>query len=105
LRLLVSQASIRIRSNKADMYLELLITSYFNIVRRTMIDMVPKAIMLNLVTWTKENMQGELLTNMYKTDELDELLKESEYTVRRRKDCQQMVESLGKAQEIVNQVQ
>jgi hypothetical protein len=50
-------------------------------------------------------MQGELLTNMYKTDELDELLKESEYTVRRRKDCQQMVESLGKAQEIVNQVQ
>jgi dynamin 1-like protein len=42
---------------------------------------------------------------MYKTDELDELLKESEYTVRRRKDCQQMVESLSKAQEIVNQVQ
>jgi hypothetical protein len=70
-----------------------------------MIDMVPKAIMLNLVQWTKENMQGELLTNMYKTDELDELLKESEYTVKRRKDCQQMVESLTKAQEIVNQVQ
>ena len=70
-----------------------------------MIDMVPKAIMLNLVQWTKENMQGELLTNMYKTDELDELLKESEYTVKRRKDCQQMVESLSKAQDIVNQVQ
>ena len=85
--------------------IKLLITSYFNIVRRTMIDMVPKAIMLNLVQWTKESMQGELLSNMYKTDELDELLKESEYTVRRRKDCQQMVESLSKAQEIVNQVQ
>ncbi len=70
-----------------------------------MIDMVPKAIMLNLVTWSRENMQGELLSNMYKTDELDELLKESDYTVRRRKDCQQMVESLSKAQEIVNQVQ
>ena len=70
-----------------------------------MIDMVPKAIMLNLVSWSRENMQGELLTNMYKTDELDELLKESEYTVRSRKDCQQMVESLSKAQEIVNQVQ
>lgn len=70
-----------------------------------MIDMVPKAIMLNLVSWSRENMQSELLTNMYKTDELEELLKESEYTVRRRKDCQQMVESLTKAQEIVNQVQ
>lgn len=84
---------------------ELLITSYFNIVRRTMIDMVPKAIMLNLVSWTKEEMQRELLENMYKTEELDDLLKESEYTVRRRKECQQMVESLSKAQEIVNQVQ
>jgi vacuolar protein sorting-associated protein 1 len=70
-----------------------------------MIDMVPKAIMLNLVQWTKEEMQRELLENMYKTEELDDLLKESEYTVRRRKECQQMVESLGKASEIVNQVQ
>ncbi|KAF1997042.1 V-type ATPase [Amniculicola lignicola CBS 123094] len=85
--------------------IKLLINSYFTIVRRTMIDMVPKAIMLNLVSWTKEEMQRELLEQMYKTTELDELLKESEYTVRRRKECLQMVESLGKASEIVNQVQ
>ncbi|KAF2191781.1 dynamin-2 [Zopfia rhizophila CBS 207.26] len=85
--------------------IKLLITSYFNIVRRTMIDMVPKAIMLNLVSWTKEEMQRELLENMYKTEEFDDLLKESEYTVRRRKECQQMVESLSRASEIVNQVQ
>jgi hypothetical protein len=50
-------------------------------------------------------MQRELLENMYKTEEFDELLKESEYTVRRRKECQQMVESLSRASEIVNQVQ
>lgn len=50
-------------------------------------------------------MQRELLENMYRTEELDDLLKESEYTVRRRKECQQMVESLTRAQEIVNQVQ
>lgn len=85
--------------------IELLITSYFNIVRRTMIDMVPKAIMLNLVSFTKEAMQSELLENMYKIQELDDLLKESDFTVRRRKECQQMVESLGRASEIVNQVQ
>ncbi|KAK8229052.1 Dynamin central region-domain-containing protein [Phyllosticta capitalensis] len=83
--------------------IKLLISSYFGIVRRTMIDMVPKAIMLNLVSYTKDEMQRELLENMYRTEQLDDLLKESEYTVRRRKECQQMVESLSRAQEIVNQ--
>ncbi|CCU79076.1 GTPase [Blumeria hordei DH14] len=82
--------------------IKLLITSYYNIVRRTMIDMVPKAIMLNLVQYTKDEMQRELLENMYRTDTLEELLKESDYTVRRRKECQQMVESLSRASEIVS---
>lgn len=55
--------------------------------------------------WTKDEMQRELLEQMYRAQELDDLLKESDYTVRRRKECQQMVESLGKASEIVSQVQ
>jgi dynamin 1-like protein len=50
-------------------------------------------------------MQRELLENLYRTEELDELLKESDFTIRRRKECQQMVESLTRAQEIVSQVQ
>lgn len=89
--------------------------------KKTLIDMVPKAVMLNLVqsvfrnilliSWlistrfTKDEMQRELLENMYRTDTLDDLLKESDYTVRRRKECQQMVESLSRASEIVSQVQ
>ncbi|WPH03925.1 Hypothetical protein R9X50_00680800 [Acrodontium crateriforme] len=85
--------------------IKLLITSYYNIVRRTMIDMVPKAIMLNLVELSKEEMQRELLEQMYRQTELDNLLQESDYTVRRRKECQQMVESLSRASEIVAQVQ
>ncbi|KAK5941087.1 vacuolar protein sorting-associated protein 1 [Knufia obscura] len=93
------------RENQEVEVIKLLINSYFNITRRTMIDMVPKAIMLNLVQFTKEEMQRHLLEQMYRTTELDELLKESEYTVRRRKECQTMVESLGRATEIVGQVQ
>ncbi|KAL8793767.1 MAG: hypothetical protein Q9182_007648 [Xanthomendoza sp. 2 TL-2023] len=85
--------------------IKLLITSYFSITRRTMIDMVPKAIMLSLVQYTKDEMQRELLEQMYRTNEIDDLLKESEHTVRRRKECQSMVESLTKASEIVSQVQ
>lgn len=50
-------------------------------------------------------MQRELLENLYRATELDDLMKESDYTIRRRKECQQMVESLGRAQEIVSQVQ
>lgn len=70
-----------------------------------MIDMVPKAIMLSLVQLTKDEMQRHLLEQMYRTQELDELLKESDFTVRRRKECLQMVESLSRASEIVSQVQ
>ena len=55
--------------------------------------------------FTKDDMQKELLENMYRQTELDDLLKESDYTVRRRKECQQMVESLSRASEIVSQVQ
>lgn len=55
--------------------------------------------------FTKDEMQKELLENMYRQSELDDLLKESDYTVRRRKECQQMVESLARASEIVSQVQ
>jgi len=80
---------------------ELLISSYFNIVKRTMIDMVPKAIMLNLVAHAKEDLQRELLENLYRSNALEDLLKESEFTINRRKECQRMVESLTQASEIV----
>ena len=57
------------------------------------------------VRFTKDEMQRELLEQMYRTQELDDLLRESDYTIRRRKECQQMVESLSRAQAIVAEVQ
>ncbi|KAG0243416.1 vacuolar protein sorting-associated protein 1 [Mortierella sp. GBA43] len=84
--------------------IKLLISSYFNIVKRTVIDTVPKAIMLNLVNMAKDELQRELLQELYKTDVLDELLKESEFTTNRRKECKKMIEALHKADEIVSSV-
>ncbi|RHZ72497.1 hypothetical protein Glove_242g63 [Diversispora epigaea] len=84
--------------------IKLLIQSYFNIVKRTVIDMVPKAIMLSLVSHAKEELQRELLQELYKAEVLDELLKESEYTQQRRKECKKMIEALQKADEIVSAV-
>ncbi|CAO3685670.1 unnamed protein product [Rhizopus stolonifer] len=84
--------------------IKLLIQSYFDIVKRTMIDMVPKAIMLNLVNHSKEELQRELLTELYKIEVLDDLLQESDITKQRRKECKKMIEALQKADEIVASV-
>jgi dynamin 1-like protein len=64
-----------------------------------MIDMVPKAISLTLVSYSKDNLQRELLQELYKPEVLDELLKESDYVVSRRKEVQNMVLALNKAEE------
>ncbi|KAI9010508.1 Dynamin central region-domain-containing protein [Phycomyces nitens] len=84
--------------------IKLLIQSYYNIVKRTMIDMVPKAVMLKLVNHAREELQRELLSELYKPDVLDDLLQESDVTKQRRKECKKMIEALQKADEIVGSV-
>ena len=66
-----------------------------------MIDMVPKAITLTLVNHSKENLQRELLQELYKPEVLDDLLKESEFVVTRRKEVMSMLSALNKAEECV----
>ncbi|KAF9484891.1 hypothetical protein BDN70DRAFT_871869 [Pholiota conissans] len=95
------QSALNERETMETEVIKLLINSYFNIVKREMIDMVPKAISLTLVSFSKENLQRELLQELYKPEVLDELLKESEFVVSRRKELQTMVAALNKAEEIV----
>ena len=84
--------------------IKLLLLSYFNIVKRTTADVVPKAIMFNLVQKSKDELQRELLTELYKKESLDEDLKESEFTVQRRDECKKMITALRKADEIIASV-
>ncbi|KAG8217241.1 Dynamin central region-domain-containing protein [Butyriboletus roseoflavus] len=95
------QSALSERETMETEVIKLLIHSYFNIVKREMIDMVPKAIVLTLVNHSKENLQRELLQELYKPDVLDELMKESEFVVNRRKEVVSMVTALNKAEEIV----
>ncbi|KAJ3042803.1 vacuolar protein sorting-associated protein 1 [Rhizophlyctis rosea] len=81
--------------------IKLLLLSYFNIVKRTTADLVPKAVMLNLVQHTKEELQRELLAELYKKEVFDDALKESDFTVQRRRECKKMIEALQKADEII----
>lgn len=84
--------------------IKLLLESYFNIVKRTISDMVPKSIMLNLVNYTKENMQKELLSSLYKSQSLREAMKESDYVVNRRNECRKMIEVLSQAEAVISNV-
>ncbi|KAI8897962.1 Dynamin central region-domain-containing protein [Globomyces pollinis-pini] len=81
--------------------IKLLLLSYFNIVKRTTADLVPKAIMFNLVQHSKDNLQRELLTELYKKESFEEDLKESEFTITRRQECKKMIVALKKADEII----
>jgi hypothetical protein len=66
-----------------------------------MIDTVPKAITLTLVNHSKENLQQVLLSDLYKPEVLDDLLKESDYVVSRRKEVKGMITALEKAEQLV----
>jgi replication fork clamp-binding protein CrfC len=81
--------------------IKLFLHSYFSIVKRTICDMVPKSVVLNMVNYTKEELQATLLAELYKPNLVDELLKESEFVTERRKECRKMIQALSKADEIV----
>jgi len=86
--------------------IEKLIRSYFLIVRKNIQDAVPKAIMHFLVNFIKDQLQSELVAALYKTakHEHDELLDESAQIAQRRKDAQEMLEALQKANQIISEV-
>lgn len=66
--------------------------------------MVPKAIMLQLVNPSREDMQRALLSDLYKPDQLEELLKEPDHIVKRRREVKKMIEALYRADDIVSTV-
>ena len=68
---------------------------------REMIDMAPKDISLTLVNHSKENLQCELLQELYKSDVLEDLFKDSKLVVARRKEVVCVVEALNKAEESI----
>ena len=61
--------------------------------------MVPKSVTLTLVNHSKDNLQKELLQELYKPDVLNDLLKESSVVVERRQEVVKMLAALNKAEE------
>ena len=71
--------------------IERLIKSYFYIIRKSIQDSVPKAIMHFLVNFVKDNVQSELVTHLYKSDKAETLLNESDHISLRRKEASDML--------------
>ena len=81
-----------------------LISSYFDIVRKNIGDMVPKSVMCFLVNYARQNVQSTLVQRLYRDSSLDELLRETDDTAQRRRNCVEVRGLLRRALEIVNEV-
>jgi len=81
-----------------------LMDSYFNIVRRNILDTVPKSIMYYLVNDSKNRIQNELVAALYKEELFSELLEEGPQVASKRQHCQKMLDVLKKAHRILNEV-
>ncbi len=90
------------------MIIKNLITSYFNVVRKNLNDMVPKTIIAMLVNKTKNQAQRELVAQIYSSasgeSNFHELLQEDGATKKKREVCEEMVKNLSKCMEFLNEV-
>jgi len=81
-----------------------LILSYFNIVKRNICDLVPKTIMHFTVNASKDILQKELVTQLYREDMFHHLLKEPEDVAERRIKCREMLQILKEALDVIGQL-
>uniref|UniRef100_A0A7S0MMN7 GED domain-containing protein n=1 Tax=Cryptomonas curvata TaxID=233186 RepID=A0A7S0MMN7_9CRYP len=84
-----------------------LLEHYFRIVRATVLDAVPKAIMLMMVNTIQENLQERLMQKIYLSED-DEafggLTRESEEVRRRRTEVKEQVACLRKAISVMREM-
>eukprot|EP01120_Amphizonella_sp_Union-15-10_P014083 TRINITY_DN6704_c0_g1_i1.p1 TRINITY_DN6704_c0_g1~~TRINITY_DN6704_c0_g1_i1.p1 ORF type:complete len:134 (-),score=28.05 TRINITY_DN6704_c0_g1_i1:20-421(-) len=78
-----------------------LLDSYFKIVRKNLSDSVTKAIMMLLVKNAKDNLQRELVANLYKEELYTSLLQENPDVSTRRKICQAELSALRQAKKVL----
>jgi len=81
-----------------------LISSYFNIVRESIADQVPKAIMHLLVNHSKDVVQNRLVSELYKEGLFEELLYEDDGIKAEREKCEKLLRTYKEAAKIVGEV-
>ncbi|KAF9974987.1 Dynamin- GTPase protein [Actinomortierella ambigua] len=93
-------------SEREDMETQLirsLIVSYFNITRKSIQDLVPKAVMHLLVNHCREHVQNRLVATLYKEELFTELLQEDDNLSAERAKCKAMLDVFKNAFSIINE--
>lgn len=81
-----------------------LIKSYFGIVRQSIQDLVPKAIMHFLVNHTSQQVQNRLVSQLYRPDMFAELLHEDETLVTERERVKALLDAYKEAFKTLTEV-
>ena len=81
-----------------------LISSYFSIVRESIADQVPKAVMHLLVNHCKDVVQSRLVSELYKESMFEELLYEDDGVKKEREKCEGLLQTYSEAAKIISEV-
>jgi dynamin 1-like protein len=81
-----------------------LIKSYFGIVRQSIQDLIPKAIMHFLVNNTSQQVQNRLVSQLYRPDMFSELLHEDETLVSERERVKALLDAYKEAFRTLSEV-
>jgi len=79
-------------------------TKYYDLIRLQIMDLVPKAVVKFLVNQSSQMLRPRMIEAIFNSNELIQLLQEDPAITRKRIACQQMVDALRKAQNILNEV-
>ncbi|KAL0061206.1 Dynamin-related GTPase protein [Marasmius tenuissimus] len=88
---------LTVREEMETTLIRSLISSYFSIVRQTIQDLVPKAIMHLLVNHTSASVQNRLVAELYKPEKFGDMLSEDEGVRNERERVQALLEAYREA--------
>jgi hypothetical protein len=79
-----------------------LISSYFSVVKKNINDLVPKTIMCFLVSQSKKMAEKEMVSQLYKSSDLESLLQEDPLIGTQRKQIKDQLMRLKASMEVLN---
>lgn len=81
-----------------------LLEAYFNIIKKNIMDLVPKTIVTFLINKSKTTAQNELVSSLYLEEDIEMLMAENPAISEKRKECRGAIEALQEALKALNDV-